>query len=143
MLQAVARIGISHGVVERASRAGRCRAVTGEIPPGAESVVPGHAGGKDAQHIKTLLDGIRLYRDGKERVGRLRVDSDLVVGRAHRACRAIDDHQALHPFGIAGGQNQRRRRGEAGGEHRGPLASRRIHDRDRVLGPELGTEQLR
>ena len=87
------------------------------------------------EDVEPLLDRVRLHRHRRERSGAGWLRPDVVVGRPQDPGRAVHDHQIADPFGVIGGQKQRADRSEARSEDRGPLASDRVHDRDRVLRP--------
>ncbi len=139
----VAHVGLARIALIIAQRhARRGRTVAGQIPPRAERVVAGDAGRDDAEHVEALVDGIRVDGDGREWVDGFDLVADRVVGRIQRAGAAVDDHQAAHPLGVFGGENDSCHRGEARGHDRRPLAPDGVHHRDDVLRPELRTDHV-
>ena len=68
--------------------------------------------------------------------------ADRIVLGPHGARRAVDDHQAAHPLGVIGRENEPGQRSETGGQNRRPLASNRIHDREGVLRPVLRPDHV-
>src|SRR6516165_9747921 len=78
--ECVADVGLPDLLDEGTGHAGRRGPVARVIPPRAERVVARYGGGDDAEHVETLLDGVRLDPNRGEWIGRGQVGADRVVG---------------------------------------------------------------
>ena len=133
--QCVAHVAFPDGLDEGAGHAGRSGTVAGHIPPRAERVVARYGGSDDAQDVEALVDGIGLDPGRREGIGGIDFGAHRIVVGPHGASCAVDDHQAAHPLGVIGRENEPGQRRETGGQNRRPLASNGIHHREGVLRP--------
>jgi hypothetical protein len=99
-------------------------------------------GARSFEHVEAPLDRVRLCRDGHQRVDAAHLGAGRIIGRPQRTRDAVDDHQASHPLGVIGRENESAHRGETRREDRRLLTPDRIHHRDRVLGPKPGADHV-
>ena len=140
--QRVAQIGFGDHLEDRAGLTRRLCAVPRDVPPAAEGFVVGNAGRDGPQHVKTLLDRIRIQCHSAPGIVADHSGADGVVRRPQRASRSVHEHKAAHPLGSVSGQRHAGHPRPARSQDHRLLAPRGIHHRDRVLGPISRSERL-